>query len=240
MSDEIDRLWALRELDEQLVTRLAVLAGFPAQRAEMETRSRAEKSHLEALKAKTSELQLKRREIEREITTVAEQERKFQSQLPAVKKNEEYTALLKEIEGSRRKRSDLETAVLMRMEEEEQIAAERPAAEQALKRVETENAARLAALDAETRVAEEAVAAIEARRAAESEHLTPAVRSRYERIRATREGRAVVPILRGSCGGCFRTQPPQVIQEARRRDRVLLCDGCGRMLVWPPEGAAQG
>ena len=54
----------------------------------------------------------------------------------------------------------------------------------------------------------------------------------------TLRGRAVVPILpKGACGGCFRGQPPQVLQEARRGDRVLLCDGCGRMMVWPPEGA---
>jgi predicted nucleic acid-binding Zn-ribbon protein len=47
----------------------------------------------------------------------------------------------------------------------------------------------------------------------------------------------VVPIVKTACGGCFRTQPPQVLQEARRHDRVLVCDGCGRLLVMPPEGA---
>jgi hypothetical protein len=31
-----------------------------------------------------------------------------------------------------------------------------------------------------------------------------------------------------------------VIQEARRGDRLLTCDGCGRLLVWPPEAAGVG
>ena len=67
--------------------------------------------------------------------------------------------------------------------------------------------------------------------------LPPSTRSRYERIRGSREGRAVVPIIKGACGGCYRGQSPQTLQEARRGDRILLCDGCGRMLIWPPEGA---
>ncbi|TMQ68855.1 MAG: hypothetical protein E6K80_13650 [Candidatus Eisenbacteria bacterium] len=67
--------------------------------------------------------------------------------------------------------------------------------------------------------------------------LPATTRSRYERIRQSRDGRAVVPIVKGSCGGCFRGQPPQMLQEARRGDRALICDGCGRILIWPPEGA---
>ena len=45
----------------------------------------------------------------------------------------------------------------------------------------------------------------------------------------------MVAIVKGACGGCFRAQPPQVLQEARRGDRLLACDGCGRLLIWPPE-----
>jgi predicted nucleic acid-binding Zn-ribbon protein len=237
VSDEIDRLWALRGLDEELVAHGTVLARFPAQRAELEGRTRAERAHVEQLKVRLADVQLKRRDLEREAGALAEQERRFQSQLPAIKKNEEYTALLHEIDGARRKRSDLETQVLMRMEEEEQVQRERPVADRALAAVLEENDERLRAIDAEEQAHRDAMAAIEGRRAAELEHLIPAVRNRYERIRTSREGRAVVPIVRSACGGCFRTQPPQVLQEARRRDRILSCEGCGRLLVWPPDGA---
>lgn len=237
MSDEIDRLWALHGLDEEIVTHQATLAKFPGQRAELEQRSRAEKAHLEAVKANIAALQLKRRDLEREVVTVSEQERKFQSQLPAVKKNEEYQALLHEIQGAKARRSDLETEVLLRMEEEEQAAAQKPLAERALAAVEAESAELTRRLATEETAHREAIAGLEARRSAELEHVTAPVRQRYERIRASREGRAVVPILRNACGGCFRTQPPQILQEARRRDRMLTCEGCGRLLVWPPEGA---
>jgi len=60
-------------------------------------------------------------------------------------------------------------------------------------------------------------------------------RVRYERVHQMRGGLAAVAIVKGACGGCYRGQPPQVLQEARKRDRVIICEGCGRLLIWPPE-----
>jgi hypothetical protein len=154
-----------------------------------------------------------------------------------VKKNEEYSALLSEIAGAKRKRSDRETDLLVLMEEEDRQVGEKPALEKALAGVEREASERLASFAAEEAREREAVAGIEAERASLTAQLPPALRSRYERIRASREGRAVVPIVKGSCGGCYRGQPPQALQEARRGDRLITCDGCGRLLIWPPESS---
>jgi hypothetical protein len=100
-----------------------------------------------------------------------------------------------------------------------------------------EGAARAGALEAERAGAQARLDGLEARREANVRELPAAVRARYERVHASRDGRAVVPIEKGACGGCFRTLPPAVLQEARRRDHALSCEGCGRLMVWPP-GAA--
>ena len=154
-----------------------------------------------------------------------------------MKKNEEYTALLHEIGATKQRRSDLETDVLLRMEGEEREQRERPALEQALKGAEQEAAARRSELDAEEAAERRKLDALEARREANVSQLPPATRARYERVHASRDGRAVVPIVKGACGGCYRGQPPQILQEARRRDRTLSCEGCGRLIVWPPGDA---
>jgi len=238
VSDEIDRLWRLHGLDEQLVAEQAALAKAPEQRRDVEGRVAAERTRLERLKAHVAELQRVRREVEREIAGVSDQERKFQSQLPAVKKNEEYTALLHEIAGAKQKRSDRETDLLMLMDEEERRNGEKPALEKALATAEAETKARLQALADQEQQEKEKVAAIEAERATLVAQLAAGTRSRYERIRAGKDGRAVAPIVKGACGGCYRGQPPQVLQEARRGDRMLICEGCGRILIWPPESGA--
>jgi uncharacterized protein len=234
LSEEIDHLWALSELDEQAHGIHAGLARFPAQRKELELRVTEAKAKVEQAKARLGELQKQRKAIEVEAGSLAEQERKFLGQLPAVKKNEEYTALLHEVEATRQKRSALETQILERMDEEERVTRERPEFDQALKTAEQEAIARAKVLDGEQAKAQATLDALEARREAHAKALPPATRSRYERVHASLDGRAVVPIVKGSCGGCFRGQTPALLQEARRRDRVLSCAGCGRLILWPP------
>ena len=235
MSEELDHLWALKDLDEQASVLKAELKRFPEQRATLERAVAEQSARLERHRSQAGANQLKRRELEREIENLATQERKFQSQTFAVKKNEEYRALLDEIEGVKKKRSDLETEVLMTFEAEERLASARAEAERALQAAQREAAERTSRIDAEERADRERLGAIEARRERHIGGLPPATRSRYERIVQSRDGRAVVAILKGACGGCFRNQPPQVLQDARRRDRLLTCEGCGRLVIWPPD-----
>src|SRR5205823_12527842 len=100
-----------------------------------------------------------------------------------------------------------------------------------------EVAARRAQIDREEAEARQRLDALEAERKRHLEKLPTPTRLRYERIHGSREGRAVVPILKGACGGCYRAQPPQMINEAKKGDRLLTCDGCGRLMIWPPDGA---
>lgn len=56
--------------------------------------------------------------------------------------------------------------------------------------------------------------------------------SAYERIRSSyRNGLAVVPIHRDSCGGCFNVIPPQRQSEIRQHKKIIVCEHCGRVLV---------
>jgi predicted nucleic acid-binding Zn-ribbon protein len=235
VTEEIQHLWSLRELDEQRIGLLAALGRFPAQRVEIESRLKNEHQRLDQLKLRVGDLQKARREREREVESAREQEKKFQSQLPSVRKNEEYTALLHEIEAVKSKRSEIETAVLMQMEEEDRILSEKPALEKALAAAEAEGAARRSDLDREEQSIRTRLEAVEAERRGHLDRLPAPTRQRYERIHSSREGRAVVSIMKGACGGCYRNQPPQVLNEAKRGDRLLLCDGCGRLMVWPPD-----
>ena len=236
MTEELQVLWSLHELDERIVNLTAELKRYPGEKKALEDRRATDRARLEAHKQQVHELQLRHRQVERDVEALQVEERKFQSQLPMVRRNEEYQALLDEISDRKAKRSERETDVLVMMDEEQRLQSERPGLERALKTTEGEAAERLQAIEAEEQKERDQVLGLEAQRRALLERLAPAMRTRYERIHGSREGRAVVPIVKGSCGGCFRGQPPQALQEARRGDRALTCDGCGRLLVWPPEG----
>lgn len=54
----------------------------------------------------------------------------------------------------------------------------------------------------------------------------------YTRLRQNaKNGLAVVPIDRDSCGGCFNTIPPQRQLDIQSKRKVIVCEHCGRVLV---------
>ena len=236
MTGELQTLWSLHDLDERLVLLHERLRKHPEERRAAESSLSAERERLARHQQRLADLRTGRRRVEQDIEALSAEEKRFQSQLPLIKKNEEYQALLHEIADRKRRRSDLETEVLEQLDEEQTLTAAQPKIEAALAEAQAMADQRLRSIAAEEEQVKGEVAALEAQRAGLLPALPAGTRSRYERIRESRGGRAVVPILKGACGGCYRGQPPQVLQEARRGDRVLVCDGCGRMLVLSPDG----
>ena len=236
MTDEIRGLWAAHELDDKAVKLTEALERYPTERSEAEARLASEQKQMELLQERIATAQKERRALEQQVESLDEEERKFKNQLPQVKKNEEYQALLHEIEGTQGKKSDLETKILEKLEEEEGLNAKKPEVQAKLDGVKKEVAERVSRLEGEEASDRAALAELDKERETALANVSVATRSRYERIRASRQGRAVVPIINNACGGCFRNQPPQTLQEARRADRLISCDGCGRLLILPPDG----
>lgn len=237
MTEELQHLWALHLLDDEAAKLRAELAKIPEEkRAAQAERAEAQQA-VDANRAQAADAQKRRRDLERQAEALSGEEKKFQGQLPQVKKNEEYQALLHEIEGVKARRSDLETQVLECLETEEALEAARPGLEKALAAADAGVRERVAAIDTRVGAASERLETLEARRAQELAPLTPPTRSRYDRIHQSRQGTAVVAIDKSACGGCFRALPPQVMQEARKRDRLLTCEGCGRLVIYPPDAS---
>jgi uncharacterized protein len=59
--------------------------------------------------------------------------------------------------------------------------------------------------------------------------LTPQVRNRYNRLAGSR-GRAIVPVIGGTCYGCFVSIPTALASRADRNEDLAHCDNCGRFL----------
>ncbi len=67
---------------------------------------------------------------------------------------------------------------------------------------------------------------------AASKHIEERLLSAYHRIRSNaRNGLAVVPVERGSCGGCFNSIPPQRQLDISSHKKIIVCEHCGRILV---------
>ena len=238
MTEELRLHWELHELDEQAVAREQVLAKHPEQRRAVETRVTTARAALAALDQRVADSAKRRRVLDGEIAAFDAQQKRFEQQQLAVTDQKQFLAMQHEIAAVRAKRDVLETEALERLDAEEREAKARPEKAHALERAEAESATTIAKLSAESSTLTADLAALTARRADIVSRLPPASRSRYEKLRAGRAGRAVAAVTQGACGGCFRGLSPAGLQEARRREKLLICDGCGRLLVLPPDAAA--
>jgi predicted nucleic acid-binding Zn-ribbon protein len=59
--------------------------------------------------------------------------------------------------------------------------------------------------------------------------LEPRIRSRLEKFART-GGRAVVPLINGTCYGCFTTVATASLHSLSDSDTVHACENCGRFL----------
>ncbi len=59
--------------------------------------------------------------------------------------------------------------------------------------------------------------------------LPPQVRGRLQRMQA-KHPRVVVPVIRGTCYGCFVQVPTALASDVDRNEEVRTCQSCGRFL----------
>ncbi len=182
---------------------------------------------------------LEQRECEREIEQRQAQITKYDGQLFSIKKNEEYKALLYEIELLKKQIAVKEERALALMLEYDEmkaaLAADRERIQIELNRVE-EECAKIDAVLAETEAERKA---LQKQRPPKAAKTPPELLSKYERIRKARMP-AVVPLTDEACGGCFMTVRPQIINEIMANDKIHACQHCGRILYYPgnlPTGA---
>jgi len=158
--------------------------------------------------------------------------KKYEKQQDNVKNNREFEAITKEMEMQelevRLNEKHIKDATYeqkdrmnARIKTEEKIAT----VEETLKVKRSE----LEKISADTEKEEQQLTV---KSEAAKEKVDPRLLTAYERIRTSyRNGLAVVPILRDSCGGCFNVIPPQRQSEIRQHKKIIVCEHCGRILV---------
>ena len=237
MTPELESLWQAQALDRALLGVRERLATFPARRTKVDQSLTAAKAGVAAAEERGKASQLARREAEKTAESLVEQERKFQIQLTQVKKNEEYAALLHEIANAQKKRGELETFVLEKMEQETAVTADAKRARAVLAEAEKLAAAEHAKVKADEDAVRKEEADLLARREAALASLPAVLRARYERILVARKGQAIAELVGDSCAGCGGRIPAQAAIQVRRRLAVVECPDCGRLLIHPPDAA---
>ncbi len=183
-----------------------------------------------------------RKDSEVEIQAIRARIAKHKDQLYEVKTNEQYKAMLKEIEGEEAKVRGFEDQILEKMVEAEDLenhireAAARLDSEKARVAAEVKKLQTLRQVDVEKRDE------LQTRRDTDASSIDPELLAEYERLRRGKRGQAVARVRDGMCAACNVMLRPQLLNEVRSNDYVMMCEQCGRILYYfeplPAEGTA--
>jgi predicted nucleic acid-binding Zn-ribbon protein len=77
----------------------------------------------------------------------------------------------------------------------------------------------------------DSVSRLEEARQNMAKSIDPQLLEMYERLQRRYE-RAVAPVYRGACLGCFATLPTALGQAIKSHEEVKVCENCGRILYW--------
>jgi predicted nucleic acid-binding Zn-ribbon protein len=232
MWDGLDKLLELQKLDLAIAKLDGQARAIPPAIDALEGRLAKAREGLETTKARSDLLQKDRRAKERELDEVSQNAKKKQARLFEIKTNEEYSAVLKEIEALKAKSSALETEILEQMESGD-VAAKAVAeadkvfqsADLALQSERREKEAQLATLQKE-------LATLHTARKGHAGLVEGELLRHYTRLMKSRDV-AVVAVADGSCQGCGMALTPQTHNEVKRNDRMFTCSSCNRILYFP-------
>lgn len=230
VAEQIKILVELQGFDTQIYKLKKIISTKPDEIAELKKGFEDKQKNLNELEERLKNLQLDRKKKEMDLESREANIVKLNEQLFMVKKNEEYAAIQKEINTLKADNSVLEEEIIGILDkidiEKENIEKEKTS------------------LSGEEKILNEKIKTIEeeiARANKELEGLTAQrneialrvdrhILTKYERILLNRDGLAIVSVENEACSGCNLNIPPQVVNEIKMSEKVIVCENCSRIL----------
>jgi predicted nucleic acid-binding Zn-ribbon protein len=224
----------LQTLDQRIAALEKEVAALPKHIAVLEKTLESHLRRLEADRAALSANQKDRKKLEGDIQLHEQKTSKLKEQMLGAKNNEQYKAFQHEIDFIAKEVRKAEDRILELMTESEPLDANVKKAEVALqeeKRVVTGEQGR-----ARERTAADLaqIKQLREERAEAAAKLPAATLTTYERIRKKWNGLAIAEVTGGRCAACQIMLRPQYLQDLRKGEQLLLCESCGRILIYNP------
>lgn len=238
MHDTLQSILAIQELDIKMIRLMRVkkehqkeLSKVQSLKADIRRKVQEKESEMETLKNQI-------KEGENRIQEISEQINKLESQQAAVKKMDEFNALTQEMTAANKECRALEHQLSDLMDKQANSEDLIVSLKESL--ASTENSSNIIEkeiFDSIKKINEEGKQLLEKR--IELKNATdPELFHIYERLLNNKKDRVVVPIENRVCSGCHIVLTPQHENLVRKRDRLIFCEHCSRILYWQESQAA--
>ena len=234
MTPDLEHVIELQRLDSAAQDAERRLAEAPDREKSLDVRLTDAKGRVDSAKRRAAENQEARRAVEKDVAVHQGRLSKFREQAMAVKTNQEYHAIQKEISFAQQEIQALEEKILERMLEADELTAALKRAEADLSKEQKDVDAERKAMAAESADLQAALKRIAGDRATVVGTLDPRVLATFELVARRRHGVAVAEARDGICTICHVRLRPQVFNNVRRNNEIIQCDSCQRILYFVP------
>jgi predicted nucleic acid-binding Zn-ribbon protein len=228
----------LQALDSAIDAARKRLAEIPALEKSGSQQVAAATAGLDAAKAAANESAAARKLAEKDVAAIDARLSKFEDHKAAVKTNDEFHALQREVAASQEQKGVLEEKVLELMMEADTLAAKVKDAEGVLAGAKKALDAMRATHAAEKTALEGKVAELVAERTKVATGLDKPTFTKYEQLLKGRRGVAIARMEGELCMACHIAMRPAVAARVRKNEELLTCDNCQRILYYVQPDAA--
>lgn len=231
MHPDLEKLITLQQTDAEIARVSDEVAALPKRVAEIEAKLADAKAGVERAKAAIKADEVSRRKHESDIATLQQKISKLRDQQLGVKTNQEYRALVHEIEFAEKDIREHEDRILDTMVDSESLEKQVKTAELELKTQSADVEKEKNEARARTAEDEKLLADLHARRDQLRGGVAGDILSHYDRVLHFRKT-AIAEARDHKCGACQVMLRPQTYNEVRANDRILVCDSCQRILYY--------
>ena len=233
MKEDLANLLKLQDVDAKIFRMKTSKENIPQEIEEVENLLNDQRAQLEHSKSKVSDFEKQKKLLEGEIKVEEERILKDKGRLTQVKSNNEYHALLREIDNSRREISERETQIIKILENVdegkqgmEEIDKSVANLEKELKEKKDELQIFLNNVDKDIKVYEE-------ERKKYVDKINGPLLRKYHMIKNKKSYTdTLTRIEHNTCAACNMNLPPQMVNEVRAMTHVHICPTCERILYW--------
>ena len=233
----LEPLFRLQELSLEVHRKTDRKSRTPDHLAHVEAAFQDARRRREEAGEKHSRASARKKVLEEEIGELSEKLKKYQQQLPSVKTNREYGALLNELDAVKREVRAREDEILALEENLAATSAEVAAHEASVPAEEAGYEEQMKEWRAEQAALAEEIAKAEAQAKALRAELDNRLLSTFDRLARVRAGIAVAKVdmvgtQTAACSACHVRLRPQLLSDLRLARETVTCESCKRILYW--------
>ncbi len=238
MNPDLQNLKELQAADREIARLSQEIAALPRRVAVIEAKLADSKARKEKAMAAIKAGDAAKRKLESQIQDLQQKISKYRDQMLSVKTNQEYRALTTEVEFAQQHIRQAEDKILEGMVAAESLEKDLKAAEAELKVETAEIEKEKAEARSRTEIDERELAEWKHKRDQLRAGISPDPLRHYDRVLKLR-GSALAEAVDHKCSACQVRLRPQVYNDVRTNEQVIICDSCHRILWYDPAREAQ-